>query len=211
MKSHSFLRMGFFFVNSNHNKITTMKLAFYTLLTFSFIITISSCKKGCTDPYAINYKPKKTVDNGKCDVYSRVTLNSIQVNSIPEYDPNGVLWDNSGTNDLDMDNSHPDVAIRYRAESGYSFDPNEYYPSVNPTNVDWLQILSIPISITDWKNDNGFYVYFYEVDNDGFDYLLMDSIKIDPFDFDAKNNRFKDTLDVSKSGFEFTAHMAWEE
>ena len=187
-----------------------MKLAISILVITSLFLGFSSCKKGCTDPYAINYKPKKTIDKGNCEVYSRVTLNSINIKSIPEYNQNGVLWDNSGVNDLDMDNSHPDIAVTYRAESGYSFDPNEYYPSVNPNNVDWLQLLSIPISINDWQNENGFYVYFYEVDNDGFDYTFMDSIKIDPFDFDAKNDRFKDTLDIIKNGYEFTAHMAWE-
>ena len=174
------------------------------------LITFLSCKKGCTDPYAKNYKPKKSVDNGKCDVYQRVTLTSIYVSKIKEYDPNGVLWDNSGVDDLDQDNSPPDLAITYRAESGYTFDPNEYYPTVNPNNVDWLQELATPISINDWKNDNVFYVYFWEVDNDGLNYTFMDSLKIDPFDYDAKSNRFKDSLVINENYYNFTAYMEWE-
>lgn len=189
-----------------------LKSTLPTLVILSLILVItSSCKKGCTDPYASNYKPKKTIDNGKCDVYTRVTLNSIMVNEIPEYNSSGELWDSgSNGNDYDQDNTHPDLAIRYRAESGYSFDPGEYYPTVNPNNVDWLQTLNIPISINHWKNENGFYVYFYEVDNNGFDYFLMDSVKIDPFDYDGNKDRFKDTLNVSKGNIKFTAHMAWE-
>jgi len=186
-----------------------MKLVIYFSIIL-FLFSFSSCKKGCTDPYAINYKPKKSVDNGKCDVYQRVTLNSITINTIPERDKNGVLWDNGGVGDLDMDNSHPDLAVTYRAESGYSFDPNVYYPTVNPNDVAWTQELAAPISITDWKNDNGFYVYFFEVDNDGANFTFMDSIKIDPFDYAAKKNRFKDSLVVNTQYYNFTAFMTWE-
>jgi hypothetical protein len=187
-----------------------MKTIIFLFSTVLILSSLNSCKKGCTNPYAINYKPKKTIDKGNCEVYARVTLNSIQVNSIPEYDKSGVLWDNSGENDLDMDNSHPDLAITYRAEEGYSFDPNEYYPTVDPHNVNWLQTLTVPVSLNNWQNDNGFFVYFYEVDNDGLDFTFMDSVKIDPFDFDSKNNRFKDTLDVTSKGYKFTAHMKWD-
>lgn len=187
-----------------------MKQFTYLALILFNVFTISSCKKGCTNPYATNYKPKKSIDNGKCDVYQRVTLNSIYISSIPEYDNNGVFWDNGGNGDLDMDNTHPDLAITYRAESGYSFDPNEYYPTVSPNNVDWLQELTNPISINDWQNDSGFYVYFWEVDNNGNDFTFMDSIKIDPFDYDAKNNRFKDSLVVTQGNYKFSAMMTWE-
>ena len=186
-----------------------MLKVFYFSIVLIFI-ALQSCKKGCIDPYATNYKPKKTVDNGKCDVYTRVTLNSIEINTIPEYNSDNELWDNATNNDFDQDNTHPDLAITYRAESGYSFDPGEYYPTVDPNNVDWLQYLSVPISITDWKNDNGFYVYFYEVDLNGTYYILMDSVFVDPFDYDAKKDRFKDTLEVTKGNIEFTAHMVWE-
>jgi hypothetical protein len=39
----------------------------------------------------------------------------------------------------------------------------------------------------------------------------MDSVFVDPFDFDAKkSDRFKDTLEVTKGDYSIIAHMAWE-
>ena len=187
-----------------------MKITTYLLLTFVLVLTATSCKKGCTDPYATNYNSKKTIDKGNCNVHNKVTLNSIYIKKIDQYNSAGVLWDNGGDNDLDQDNSHPDLSVTFRAESGYSYDPGIYYPTVNPNDVDWQLNLDVPISIENWKNDNGFYVYFKEIDLDGLSSILMDSIFVDPFDFEASSNRFKDTLDITSGNYEFTAHMKWD-
>jgi hypothetical protein len=174
------------------------------------IVSISSCKKGCTDPYATNYKKKKTVDDGSCEVYSRVTLNSVEIKTVDEYNTDGDLWDNAENNDYDQDASHPDLYVSFKAEGGYLYEPTSYLPTANPNDVGWIQYVDVPISVNDWKDDKGFYVKFYEVDQGGLYYIPMDSIFIDPFDFDAKSDRFKDTLDVVKGDYSITAHMVWE-
>jgi len=187
-----------------------MKIYSLIILSLGLIFSFTSCKKGCTDPYATNYKPKKTIDKGNCNVYSHVTLNSILIKKIPALNSDNEYWDNATNNDTDHDGSHPDLYVSFRAEGGYVYEPSTYLPTVDPQNVDWLQKLDIPISVYDWKNDKGFYAFFYEVDGGGTSYILMDSVKIDPFDYEAKNNRFKDTMVVISGQFNFTANMAWE-
>jgi hypothetical protein len=138
----------------------------FTILTISFL-SLTACKKGCTDPYAINYKKNKTIDNGKCEVYERVTLHSVEIKTINEYNPNGELWDNATNNDFDQDGSHPDIYVSFRAEGGYLYEPTTYLPTANPNNVGWIQYVDVPISVNDWQSEKGFYVHFYEVDGQG--------------------------------------------
>lgn len=182
-----------------------------TYLSFFLVLGLNlSCKKGCTDPYAKNYNAKKTIDKGNCNHYSKVTLNSIYISEIPELNQDSEPWDNATNNDLDNDGTHPDLYIEYRAENGYTLEPASYLPTVNPSNVDWLYELEIPLKQENWKDDKGFYVTFYEVDNNGTYEVLMDSILIRPFDYHAKYNRFRDTLELEKNNIKFTAHMKWE-
>jgi hypothetical protein len=187
-------------------KIILITLSLFTLITFN------ACKKGCTDPYAKNYNAKKTKDNGKCEVYNRVILHSIDVKTIPEKTSNGYLWDDGHTGDKDNNNSFPELYTYFKAEGGYDYDPQNYYETIDPYNVNISFELNPTISVTDWKNDKGFWVYFYDVDSLGYYLELIDSVKIKPFDLNADDEdiKFKDTIDVSKNGILFTANMSWE-
>lgn len=187
-----------------------MKL-YNILFTISLVLfSLNSCKKGCTDPYATNYNSKKTKDNGTCEVYSTVTLHSVDVKKIPEKNANGHLWDAGQDNDLDNDNSYPDLYLWYRAEDGYTFNPSTYQATVDPNNVNENFALDPALSLSGWKNDKGFWVYFEEVDLGGGAFDPIDSILVKPFDFNANTDRFKDTMDITIGNFEFTANMSWE-
>ena len=57
-------------------------------------------------------------------------------------------------------------------------------------------------------NTGGFWVYFQEVDN-GWYKEDIDSVFVDPFEYDASYNRFKDTMVVTKGEIQITANMEW--
>lgn len=179
------------------------------VLPLAIIAMFSSCKKGCTDPYAYNYNSKKKKDNGSCTVYSNVTLNSIKIETIPALNPDGETWDNATNNDYDQDNTYPDLFVSFSAEGGYDYIPNTYFPDVNPAIVNRTQSLGSPISVTEWQDGNGFWVYFYEADYQGAIKIKMDSVLIEPFEMDASSDRFKDTLMVTKGDISFEARMEW--
>ncbi len=176
-------------------------------IIISSVFFISSCKKGCTDPYATNYNANKEVDNGNCHVYDHVVLNSVKINSIPELNDLGYAWDSGFGADLDNDNSYPDLFVTFKAENGYSLTPNTYWPTIDPNNVDVTQDLSPSLSLGGWE-EGGFWVYLYEIDYP-FEQEFIDSVYVDPFDYDASSSRFKDTLDITQGDIQFTAYMQW--
>ncbi|HIP37605.1 MAG TPA: hypothetical protein EYG85_12210 [Crocinitomix sp.] len=180
------------------------------ILTSVLLISFNSCKKGCTDPYATNYNAKKTKDNGKCEFYSRVILHSVDVLKIPEKNSNGNFWDAGTDGDLDNDNSFPDLYVSFKAEGGYSYEPSTYYPTIDPYNVDRNFDINPAIYTTEWRNNKGFYVYFYEVDLSGSVFDLIDSVQVIPFDINGSGDRFRDTLLITKGAIEFKANMSWE-
>lgn len=173
------------------------------------MISFNSCKKGCTDPYAKNYNSKKTKDNGSCDYYSTVKLHSVDVKTIPAKNSNGNFWDAGLDNDLDNDQSYPDLYLWYKAEGGYVLEPTTYQPTVDPLDVNKTFSLSPALSLADWKNDKGFWVYFEEVDQGGL-FEPIDSILIKPFDINGSGNRFRDTMDITVGSISITANMSWE-
>ena len=177
------------------------------LLVIISIMSFGSCKKGCTDPYAENYNPKKEKDNGSCNVYDHVVLNSVRVDKIPEYNELGYAWDAGYGNDLDADNTYPDLFLTFSADNGYSLVPNTYWPTVDPNNVNIEQQLTPTLSLSEW-HEGGFWVYFYEIDYP-FEQEFIDSVFIDPFDYGANTNRFKDSLPIIKGNVRFTAFMDW--
>ncbi len=181
-----------------------------SILLGILIISFNSCKKGCIDPYAKNYNSKKTKDNGKCDYYSVVKLHSIDVKTIPSKNSNGHFWDAGLDDDLDNDQSYPDLYLWYKAEGGYSLEPTTYQPTVDPLSVNKNFNLSPALSLTEWKNDKGFWVYFEEVDLSGSSFESIDSILIKPFDKNGSGKRFKDTMDITVGQISITANMSWE-
>jgi hypothetical protein len=176
-------------------------------LLFSVVI-FDSCKKGCTDPYAYNYNANREIDNGSCNIYSHVVLHSVDIQSIPEYNSLGYPWDAGFGDDLDNDNSYPDLYVHFRADSGYSYNSSSWnWYDVDFNNVNVNQDLSVPLSLSAWRT-GGFWVYLEEVDN-GWYKEHIDSIFVDPFDYDATYNRFLDTLVVTKGEIQLTANMEW--
>jgi hypothetical protein len=181
------------------------------LFTISLVLlTLNSCKKGCTDPYATNYNSKKTKDNGKCEFYSNAILHSVDVKKIPSKNANGHLWDAGQDNDLDNDNTYPDLYLWFKAEGGYTFMPSYYEPTINPNNVNRNFSLDPTLTLSDWKNEKGFWIFFDEADLGASTFEPMDSFLIKPFDKNASYNRFKDTMNVNVGDFEFTVNMSWE-
>ena len=180
------------------------------ILSISLIVLpFQSCKKGCTDPYAENYNPNREEDNGSCNVYSHVVLNSVTVHTIPVLNALGYGWDAGFGDDLDNDNTYPDLFISFKADNGYSLVPNTYWPTVDPNNVNVYQELSPTLSLSSWQ-EGGFWIYLSEIDFP-FEEELIDSVFVDPFDYDARYNRFKDTMMVSKGNIQITANMNWVE
>ncbi len=185
-----------------------MKNLILTLSISLIVLPFQSCKKGCTDPYASNYNPNREIDNGSCNMYSHVVLHSVDIQSIPEFNSLGYPWDAGFGDDLDNDNTYPDLFIHFRADSGYSYSSsswNRYDVNFNNTNIN--QNLIVPLSLTAWRT-GGFWVYIEEVDN-GWYYENIDSVFVDPFDYDASYNRFKDTIVVNKGEIQLTANMEW--
>ncbi len=101
----------------------------------------------------------------------------------------------------------PDLFIKVKAENGYNFIPQHYYPSVSPSAVNKTFYISPELQISNWETD-GFWVYFYEVDLGGSSLETMDSVRIRPY-VEGDSKRFKDTLDVSDGAYTFTANMQW--
>ena len=181
-----------------------------TLLVLSVccLFVFDSCKKGCTDPYASNYNANREIDNGSCNIYSHVVLHSVDVHSIPENNSLGYPWDAGFGDDLDNDNTYPDLYLHFKADSGYAYNSSSWtWYDVDFNNVNINQYLSVPLSLYAW-NTGGFWVYFQEVDN-GWYKEDIDSVFVDPFDYDASYNRFKDTMVVTKGEIQITANMEW--
>lgn len=185
-----------------------MKKRLITLAVLTSLLSFDSCKKGCTNPLAHNYNKKKKKDNGTCKVYSSVKLSSIDISTIPEYNRNGVIWDGGNGNDLDNDNTLPDLYVRFQAESGYAYVPTTFMPTVLPSNVNKTQTLT-PISISDWE-DKSFWAYFYEIDLSGSARELIDSVEIQPY-IEGASKRFRDTVEITKGEITFTANMQWQD
>lgn len=185
-----------------------MKTKLVALALLAGFVSFNSCKKGCTDPLAHNYNEKKTKDNGTCEVYSSVQLSSIDISTIPEHNSNGVIWDGGNGDDLDNDNTLPDLYVRFKAESGYAYVPTTYMPTILPSNVNKTQYLT-PISILDWE-DKSFWAYFYEIDLSGSSRELIDSVEIQPY-LKGASDSFRDTLEVTKGNITFTANMQWQD
>ena len=186
-----------------------MKFFYLLPLSFFTLFVFDSCKKGCTDPYAENYNPNREIDNGSCNVYSHVLLNSVNIHTIPELNSIGYAWDAGFGTDLDDDNTYPDLFVSFKADNGYSLIPNTYWPTVDPNNVGVYQELDPVLSLSSWQQ-GGFWIYLSEIDFP-FEEELIDSVFVDPFDYDAGYNRFKDTMMVIKGNIQLTANMNWVE
>ena len=184
-----------------------MKKYLYLALTATFLVTGNSCKKGCTDPLAHNYQEKKTKDNGSCEVYSSVKFNSVDVASFPKYNSVSTTWDSGYANDLDDDNTLPDLYLTFKAEGGSSYNPVSFFPSVE-TSATNVSVIIPSMSITDWQTAS-FWVYFYEVDLSGAHEELIDSVEVLPY-VSTGDDRFRDTLVVTKGDITFTANMTWQ-
>ena len=102
-----------------------------------------------------------------------------------------------------------DLFISFKADNGYSLVPNTYWPTVDPNNVNVYQELSPTLSLSSWQ-EGGFWIYLSEIDFP-FEEELNDSVFVDPFDYDARYYRFKDTMMVSKGNIQITANMNWVE
>ena len=186
-----------------------MKKTIFILASLAIATGFNSCKKGCTNPKAYNYKKKKKKDNGSCELYKSVTLSSIDIKTVPEYNSNGAFWDSGNGDDLDNDNTRPDLFVKFRVEGGYSDVSNSYYPTINPSNVNKTKTLVSPLVLSEWDG-KVFWAYFYEIDNPTTNphYELMDSVEIRPF-LESASDKFRDTLEVSSGDISFTANMQW--
>ncbi len=184
-----------------------IKKYFYLVIVGAMALASNSCKKGCTNPLAHNYQEKKTKDNGSCKVYSSVKLASVNVASFTEHNYASVIWDGGYGDDMDDDNTLPDLFISFKADGGKFYEPESFFPSVSVTETNITK--SIPsLSISDWQTGS-FWVFFYEVDLGGGHLEFIDSVEVQPY-VSTDSDRFKDTLVVTKGEIRFTANMVWQ-
>jgi hypothetical protein len=183
---------------------------------FSLFITLlvltSSCKKGCTDPLAYNYKPNKTVDNGKCKYYDLVYLDSIKISRVRSQNSLGNNWDSGDSLDYDNDNSNPDISLKIITPSGYNHSSVNMYTNVNPFDANILFEFNNDYASDMWSQ-NGFLVYVYDFEMN-FSTQLIDSLWINPFNSDqtGKSNRFQKEVEFeyNSDGIGLVAYFRWE-
>jgi hypothetical protein len=184
-----------------------MKHYLYIILAGTLILVGNSCKKGCTDPLAHNYQKKKTKDNGSCEIYSSVKLTSVTVASFTEHNYASVIWDGGYGDDMDDDNTLPDLFLSFKADGGSFYEPTSFFPSVSATETNVTKTIPT-LSISDWQTGS-FWVFFYEVDLGGSHLEFIDSVEVNPY-VSSDEDRFKDTLVVTKGDIQFTANMQWQ-
>lgn len=73
--------------NKNLYKLTYLGF-FFLLLFFNF-----GCRKGCTDPNALNYEPTAKKDNNTCEYDSTSTVTNISLITFHYYDSDGFYLD----------------------------------------------------------------------------------------------------------------------
>ena len=189
-------------------------MSFYRfILIFVIVSLFFSCKRGCTDPFAYNYKPNKTVDNGKCKFYDIVYVDSLRINRLPSVNTIGNSWDGGDSLDFDNNNSYPDIHIQVNTPSGYYIIGDEFWSDVNPFSSNLFAYYGDKISSSGWE-ENSFTFYIFEWDLD-FSMQLIDSIVINPFKQEERNrkHRFLEevNLDYNNDGIGMDFYFHWEE
>ena len=189
-----------------------MKFSFFQYLLIGLFLFISSCKKGCTDPLAYNYNSNKTIDNGNCNYYDLVYVDSIKIKRFPSVNQLGNTWDGGDSLDIDNDNTFPDIHIKVKTPIGYINEINHWPGSVNPFSCNLLFNCGNSISSNAWDQAGfTFYIYDYEYN---LSLQLIDSLIISPFNFNGsgRSNRFirKYELDSSSDEIDFTVYFHWD-
>lgn len=190
-----------------------MKLVNKLLTLVILLLIFNACKKGCTDPDAYNYNMNRTEDNGSCKYYQSVSLDSVRVYSFSELNNQNQGWDAGYSNDIDSNNTLPDLFLGFISPSNYVNNNLTYvYNDVNPLIVDYTFELMPKFTSSQWVN-LGFWIYLYDLEYDN-TYEPIDSVYLEPFDNygSSRTERFKNSMTVSR-GFNklnLVAYFSWQ-
>lgn len=125
-----------------------------TILLTLLLPTLANAQGGCTDPYASNYDPNATVNDGSC-VYP-VTHDTMQLRAqlpVAITESSGLAWDN-GKLWTHNDSGNPSTFFSIDTSDGHILQT--VYVD-NHSNVDWEDITTDNdyIYIGDFGNNNG--------------------------------------------------------
>ena len=173
-------------------------------LVLIFILPLTSCKKGCTDPLAYNYNANRSIDNGRCKYHQYVRLDSVRIYNIKDENDNGLGWDSPfAWWDMTFDVFIDDELVHVL--------PDIYSVNFSYMSEDVLVDLSDVSALKnyDWESSD-YKIVFFDYDNPNVE--IVDSAIINPFYYlgTRQNDRFFDSIRYDQHDLDFRAYFSWD-
>tara|TARA_B100000683_G_scaffold79120_1_gene78165 strand:+ start:1862 stop:2407 length:546 start_codon:yes stop_codon:yes gene_type:complete len=177
-------------------------ILYFTLI---FILPLTGCKKGCTDPLGYNYNANRSIDNGRCKYHQFVSLDSIKIYHVKDENDNGIGWDYPFSWwDLTFDVFIDDELVHILPDI-YSVNFSTYM--TENFTVDLSDVNSL--KNYDWESSE-YKIVIYDYDNPNIE--PVDSAVINPFYYlgSRQNDRFFDSISYDQHDLDFTAYFSWD-
>jgi len=177
---------------------------FAVFLGFFVLISIGSCKKrGCKTNYAINYDSSVKKDNNTCKYFYKANVTGLKVMDFPEFDPNGMLWDDTSLPDLYIRFTNDEDEIKYQTDLISNISPND--------TVYWSMSSSVVVdssaSLTQFK--------IYEVDDASARLIEKIPVEFKNYYHESKttltNDKYPDSVMFNSGAVSIMIYLNWIE